>query len=288
MAVKKCEPFRSSYDCIPCAMGSLITLFKKGLVAPTDQESAMRALLRYLSTMDFGQSPPQIGQEMHRIIRSVLNDPDPYRNIKRQFNQLLLEHYAELKKWVDHADDPFQMALRLVIAGNVIDFGPNQPFDIRQTLERARTIMLAIDDSEALRRAISQSHLLLYLGDNAGEIVMDRIFLETIGHRNVYFAVRGAPILNDALLDDAKMVGIDNIAHVITNGDDAPGTILDNTSPEFRRIFDEADLIISKGQGNYEGLCCVHKNIFFLLMTKCDLVADHLGVKKGEFVVKQG
>ncbi len=247
----------------------------------------MRALLRYLSTIDFQQSPPQIGQQMHRIIREVLNNPDPYLDIKRQFNQLLLDHYPELKRWVEQASDPFQMALRLSIAGNVIDFGPNQRFDIHQTLERAKSIMLAIDDSEALRRSIAKAHLLLYLGDNAGEIVMDRIFLETIDHPNVYFAVRGAPILNDALKEDAKTVGIDRIAHVITNGDDAPGTILANTSSEFRAIFNQADLIIAKGQGNYEGLCDSHKNIFFLLMTKCEHVAGHLGVKKGDFVVKQ-
>ncbi|MDZ7331678.1 MAG: ARMT1-like domain-containing protein [candidate division KSB1 bacterium] len=288
MTANQQEPIQSTYDCIPCAIGSLITLFKKGLVSERDQEIAMRALLRYLSTIDFHQSPPQIGQQMQRIIRHVLNNPDPYLEIKQQFNRLLLDHYVELKAWVDQAADPFQMALRLSIAGNVIDFGPNQRFDVHQTLERAKTIVLAIDDSEPLRQAISKATLLLYLGDNAGEIVLDRIFLETINHPNVYFAVRSAPIINDALLEDAIMVGIDKIAHVITNGDDAPGTILENTSAQFKTIFDQADLIISKGQGNYEGLSCVDKNIFFLLMTKCEHVANHLGVKKGDFVVKQG
>lgn len=280
-------PIEASFDCIPCAIGSLITLFKKGLVADEQQQPAMRALLKYLSQIDFDQSPPKIGQAMHRIIRQVLGNPDPYREIKRQFNQLLLDHYPELKKWVNSADDPFQMALRLAIAGNVIDFGPNEPFDFQRTLERAKSITLAIDDSEALRYAISHARLLLYLGDNAGEIVMDRIFLETINHPQVYFAVRGAAIINDALYEDAKMVGLDKVAQLIDNGDDAPGTILETTSSKFREIFGQADLVISKGQGNYEGLCCVRKNIFFLLMTKCEHVANHLGVKKGEFVVKQ-
>jgi hypothetical protein len=179
------------------------------------------------------------------------------------------------------------MALRFAIAGNVIDFGPNQPFDINNTLEQAKSIVLAIDDSRALQASLSQSKMLLYLGDNAGEIVMDRIFLETIQHPNVYFAVRGAPIINDALIEDAKLVGIDKIAHLITNGDDAPGTILETSSAEFRSLFEQADLIISKGQGNYEGLTANEKNIYFILMTKCDHVANHLGIKKGDFVVKQ-
>ncbi len=276
-----------TYDCIPCAIGSLITLFKKGLVSHAKQEETMRALLDYLSKTDYNQSPPQLGREMHRIIRNVLNNPDPYYDIKQQFNQLMLDYYPNLKKMVDEADNPFQMALRLAIAGNVIDYGPNQPFDINKTLEQAKSIVLKIDDSHSLQASLSQAKTLLYLGDNAGEIVMDRIFLETIQHPNVYFVVRGAPIINDALIEDAVMVGIDKIAHIITNGDDAPGTILEHTSAEFRDIFEKADLIISKGQGNYEGLNNVDKNIYFILMTKCDHVANHLGVRKGDFVIKK-
>jgi uncharacterized protein with ATP-grasp and redox domains len=276
-----------TYDCIPCAIGSLITLFKNGLVAPAKQEPTLRALLDYLSKINYNQTPPQLGREMHRIIRQVIQNPDPYDEIKQKFNRLMLDYYPDLKKLVAKADDPFQMALRLAIAGNIIDYGPNHLFDINQTLERAKSIALAIDDSESLRQAISEAKMLLYLGDNAGEIVMDRVLLETIRHPHVYFAVRGAPIINDALLEDAQLVGIDKIAKVITNGDDAPGTILETSSTEFRAIFEEADLVISKGQGNYEGLSDVNKNIYFILMTKCDHVANHLGVKKGDFVVKQ-
>jgi uncharacterized protein with ATP-grasp and redox domains len=275
-----------TYDCIPCAIGSLITLFKKGLVTEEKQEQTMRTLLDYLSKIDYNQSPPKLGREMHRIIRQVLNNPDPYYDVKQKFNRLMLDYYPDLKKLADEADNPFQMALRLAIAGNVIDYGPNRPFDINKTLEQAKSIVLAIDDSKALQASLSQAKTLLYLGDNAGEIVMDRIFLETINHPNVYFAVRGAPIINDALIEDAELVGIDKIAHLITNGDDAPGTILENTSAEFRNIFEQADLIISKGQGNYEGLHCVDKNIYFVLMIKCDHVANYLRVKKGDFVVK--
>lgn len=276
-----------TYDCLPCAIGSLITLFKKGLVATSDQEHTLRAVLEFLSKIDFNQSPPTLGREIHRIIRQVLDNPDPYRQIKRQFNRLLLDYYPDLKNTVAKADDPFQMALRFAIAGNVIDYGPNQPFDIKKTLEHAKSIVLAIDDSDALQQALVQSKMLLYLGDNAGEIVMDRIFLETIRHPNVFFAVRGAPIINDALLEDAELVGIDKLAHLIINGDDAPGTVLEYTSQEFRAIFETADLIISKGQGNYEGLSGCPQNIYFLLMTKCDHVANQLHVKKGDFIVKR-
>jgi uncharacterized protein with ATP-grasp and redox domains len=274
-----------TYDCIPCAVGSLVTLFNKGFVPEKKQEPAMRALLAFLSKIDLKQSLPQMGKEMHRLLRGVLENPDPYLEIKRTFNRLMLEYYPDLKKLVANAADPFSMALRLAIAGNIIDFGPGRPFDFQATLERAKSMVLAVDKSGSLKDAIPRAEMLLYLGDNAGEIVMDRILLETIRHPNVYFAVRGAPVINDSTIDDARAVGIDKIARVISNGDDAPGTILEATSAEFRDIFERADLVVAKGQGNFEGLYGIDKNIYYILMAKCDHVAAHLGVRKGDLVV---
>ena len=281
------KKIEATYDCIPCAIGSLIKLYKQNLVPVDKQDSIMSALLKHLSEINLNLSPPIIGQQMHRLIRELLNNPDPYSELKHHFNKKMLDMYLNLKESITKAEDPFQQALRFAIAGNVIDFGPNTPFDINKTIERAISVKLGIDDSKKLRTSIRQSNLLLYLGDNAGEIVMDRLFLETIKHPNVYFAVRGNPIINDVTKEDAEIVGIDKIAKVISNGDDAPGTILENTSQEFQEIFDKADLIISKGQGNYESLCGSDKNIFFILMAKCKHVADTLGVKNGSFIVKK-
>lgn len=278
--------FKTSYDCIPCAISSLITLFKKGLVPQEDQNKTMRTMLDYLSKTDFDQSPPLLGRGIHRKIREVLNNPDPYKEIKNKSNSLMLKYYPELKATVDRASVPFILAMRLAIAGNIIDYGPNNKFDIAATIKKAQSIQLAVDFSAQLKEELANANVVLYLGDNAGEIVMDRIFIETIQHKNLYFAVRGAPIINDVTMADAKAVGIDKIAHIISNGDDSPGTILDNTSNEFLSIFNKADLIISKGQGNYESLSDCEKKIFFLLLVKCDHLANHLNVKKGDFLVK--
>ncbi|MBN2093388.1 DUF89 family protein [candidate division KSB1 bacterium] len=279
------EPIRLTYDCIPCAIGSLITLIKKNLVPAEKQPAAMGHLLRYLSDVNFNQSPPALGREMHRMIRQIIENPDPYRQIKAEFNSLMLALYPALKQEVLNAADSFLMALRLAIAGNIIDFGPNHAFDVQETIQKAKSVKLAIDHSARLREDIVKSKKILYLGDNAGEIVMDRLFLETIQHPNVFFAVRGAPIINDVTIEDAHQVGIAQVAKIISNGDDAPGTILDGVSTEFLTLFHEADLIISKGQGNYESLSDSHQKIYFLLMTKCEHVANHVGVHKGDFVV---
>ncbi|MFZ5517194.1 MAG: damage-control phosphatase ARMT1 family protein [Candidatus Zhuqueibacterota bacterium] len=285
MAIDRIE---ATYACVTCAIGSLVTLFEKGLVPEAKKDLTMRAVLKYFSDLEYKQSPPRIGKEMHRVIREVIGNDDPYKEVKAHFNQFLLDQLPELKQRVIAADDPFQLALRLAIAGNIIDFGPNEKFDIDATMEKAKSVSPAIDDSEGLRRAISGATSILYLGDNAGEIVMDRLFLETIRHPNVYFAVRHSPIINDVTFEDARMVGIDRMATVISNGDNAPGTILENTSAEFQELFNGVDLIISKGQGNFEGLSVCQRNIYFLLMVKCDHVGSFLKVKKGDFVVKKG
>lgn len=282
------EPLKVTYECIPCAIGSLITLFNKGFVPASKQDATMRALLKYLAKINFNQSPPALGREMHRLIRKILGDSDPYRKIKQEFNLLMLKHYPALKREVEITPDPFEFALRLAIAGNVIDFGPNHSFNVNDTLQQAKSVKLAVDHSLQLKAAIRSATTLLYLGDNAGEIVMDRLFLETIDHPHVYFAVRGAPIINDVTFEDAEQSGIDKLATIVSNGDDAPGTDLEHVSPEFREIFESADVIIAKGQGNYEGLSNNRKNIYFMLMAKCNHVANHLGVQKGDFLVVKG
>lgn len=281
------EPLKVTYDCIPCAIGSLINLFDTGLIPTKNRDVTMRRLLKYLSEVNFNQSPPALGKEMHGIIRQVLNDPDPYKELKRKFNSLMLDYYPMLKKKVDNSPNPFNLALRLAIAGNVIDFGPNNSFDVKDTLKKSEHVKIAAEQIQELEKSIREAKILLYLGDNAGEIVLDKLFLETIEHPNVYFAVRGGPIINDITMEDAEQIGIDNIAPIISNGDDAPGTILENVSTQFLHIFNEADLIIAKGQGNYESLNGLDKNIFFLFMAKCDHVANHIGVNKGDFVVKK-
>jgi len=280
------EPLKLTTECIPCALNSLLSLFRQGVIPEDKQEATMRELLRFLSRVEYDQIPPALAQEMHRLIRRVSGNPDPYCELKAKSNALMLAQLPALRAQVAAAADTFQMALRLAIAGNVIDFGPTHAFDIAETVKRAGSVTLAIDHSAKLQAALRDARRLLYIGDNAGEIVLDRLFLETIRHPQVVFAVRGAPVINDATHADAVQAGIDAVAAILSNGDDAPGTLLDHVSPEFLKIFDEADLIIAKGQGNFESLSHCGKNICFLLMAKCDHVARRIGVRKGDFIVQ--
>jgi len=273
--------------CIPCIVNNFIRVLKEAVFSEEQEEKSMRSLLNFLAKADYGQSPPALAREMHSMIRKVLNNPDPYKNIKEVSNAKILDLYQEISQMVTKADDPVDMALRLAVAGNVIDFGAQHQFSIRETIKRVIQAKLAIDDSSKLKEDLDSSNTVLYIADNCGEIVFDKLFIETIKHRNLYFAVRGAPIINDATMEDAKTIKIHHLAKVLTTGDDAPGVIWERCSHEFRHLFKEADVIISKGQGNLEGLLERNQNIYFLLVVKCDLVAEHLGVSTGDFVVKR-
>lgn len=276
-----------SLDCIPCIVNNFLKLLKEDLIPEKTKEPAMRRLLEFMSQADYRQSPPVLGREIHKMIRQELNNPDPYLEIKAKYNRMLLNMYPEFKEMIAHSDDQFDTAMRLAIAGNVIDFGSQVQLDILETIDRVKNANFAIDDSRQLKEDLKSATTILYIGDNCGEIVLDKLFLENIRVKNAYFAVRGGPVINDITTDDALMVGMDKIAQIITTGDNSPGVVWETTSDEFKQVFNRADVIISKGQGNLEGLIDVPGNIYFLFVSKCDLIAERVGAGKGDFIVKK-
>jgi uncharacterized protein with ATP-grasp and redox domains len=191
-----------------------------------------------------------------------------------------MELIPKFRAEVMAAKDPLLLAARLAIAGNVIDMGSNGNLteaDVRQSLNKALTEPF-FGEEERFEQAIAQAKSVLYLADNAGEIAFDRLLVEQIIKQvppeRVTLVVRGAPVLNDATLIDVHTVGIDQIVEAIDNGSDAPGTILNDCSEEFRRRFAEADLIVAKGQGNFETLSNNPSNIFCLFKVKCGVIAN--------------
>ncbi|MFO8235779.1 MAG: ARMT1-like domain-containing protein [Bacteroidales bacterium] len=275
-----------NHKCIFCFTRLFHNLLDKHVEGEAKKLELTKYFLRYLSNIDTSQPTPVIARDIHAILRDALNNPDPYKKEKEEHNGLILNVYDYLKERVHNSSNPFKEALKLAIAGNIMDFGPSDEFNIMETIFQLGDMNIVIDHSTNLKYQIQKAETILYIGDNAGEIVFDKLFLETIEHPNVYFAVRGAPVINDVTRKDAKRTGIDEYAQIIDNGYDAPSTILEKSSDEFRQIYQKADLIISKGQGNYEGLMHQHdKRIFFLLMVKCQVIGDHLGLNKGDVVI---
>lgn len=274
------------YRCYSCLIRSYSKLIEEHHLNPDDRERQIKAFLKFLSGLEDGLIAPEIARKNQKKIQTLLNTDDPYKEIKYQSNKYLLDKYDYFKELINKADDPFDTALRLAISGNIIDYAANPDFDLDATISKVLNEEFAVNDSLLLKEKISSAKTILYLGDNAGEIVMDKLFLEHLNHPNVYFAVRNAPVINDATIEDTKLTGLDKIVKVISNGYDAPSTVLNKCSEEFMSIYRDADLIISKGQGNLEGLLNEdNPKLFFLLMVKCDMIAEKFDVKKGDFVV---
>jgi uncharacterized protein with ATP-grasp and redox domains len=251
------------------------------------QYAILQQTLQLLQDVPARANPPEIGSRVHHIVQSQLGVADPYAAVKQASTRQALELYPRLKAMVRESADPLGLAIRLSIAGNILDFAvSDQIADLWSTVERVVHQAYAIDDSPALKARLSRVEYLLYLADNAGETVFDRVLIETLGVPVIY-AVKGGPVLNDVTLPGALEAGLDGCARLIDNGARAAGTVLSLCSAEFRRQFVEAPLVIAKGQANYETLSEAGEKVFCLLQAKCPVIAADLGVPLGSIVARQ-
>lgn len=276
-------------DCVPCLLRQAVEAPRMVAASEKVQEAVVRKILQELSGGDFSQSPPVLAQSIHRHIRELTGLKDPYKEIKGRFNALALNLLPALEQKVAEAQQPMETAVRLAIAGNVIDMGISGTLRDRQVEEAIEHALTAPLQGELAQfaEAVSCAKQILYLTDNAGEIVFDRLLLQQLPLERVTVAVKGAPVINDATREDAGAAGIDTLAEVIDNGSDAPGTLLSECSETFLQYFNRADLIIAKGQGNYETLNEVPKNIFFILKAKCPVIARDLGCSVGDLILRR-
>jgi damage-control phosphatase, subfamily I len=277
-------------DCIPCFVRQALDSAR--LVTDDEQihEQVLRAVLRLASDLDMSQSPPAIGQQIHRLIRELVGNNDPYHRIKKRFNNLALELFPDLRKQIVGSNDRLETAIRFAIAGNIIDFAVKTSLaasDIEKTISDSLSGYLNPAQIQGFKNTVTEAEKILYLADNAGEIVFDRLLIEQLPYEKVTVVVKGNPVINDATIEDADVAGLTRIVEVIDNGSDAPGTILETCSQTFRDHFEDADLIVAKGQGNYETLSDADKNIFFILMAKCPVIARDLGCEVGQMILQR-
>ena len=274
-------------ECIPC-------FFKQALFAAraaTKDESKSKQVLDriagFVPDIPLDNPPPETARMVYSAVREITGVYDPLRVQKEESIENALSFYEGLKATVDCSRDPLRAAVRVAIAGNVMDFGANPDFNLKDELADLLEKKLCIDHYESFKHSLEKARTILYIGDNAGETVFDRILIEAMGKDTVY-AVRNIPVINDATIEDAEKSGINNVARIISSGCNAPGTILKTCSEEFLDTYHSADVIVSKGQGNLEGLSEEKGPIFFLLMVKCPVIARHLDAKTGEMILLDG
>ena len=280
---------RISMDCVPCFVGQALDAVR--LVADSQEKEValLRQVLAELAKIDLNRTPPEMGQQIHRLVRQVAGG-DPYIEMKRFCNELAAKALPEAERLVAQAADPFEMAVRFAMAGNNIDAGVRKAVDedlLHEAVVAASHAELDHGAVEAFRRAVADAREILYLGDNCGEIYFDKLLLRQMPLEKVTYVVRGGPIINDATQADAEAAGITEMVPVIDNGSDVPGTCLSDCSEAFLRRFHGADLIVAKGQGNFETLSEAPHAIYFLLRAKCPVIAKHIGCPIGTFIIQR-
>ena len=284
---------RYSMECLPCLLNQGIRVARLYLENEEEQRTLLKSIIAEIAVMDHNASAPYIAHKVHRALKEALQNPDPYQKEKLYYNQEMLKLEDDFSRLVISATNPLDVALKLAAAGNIIDFGPGYDLSRNNVLKAVKDSMEKDYSQEvfvSLVSALKDANKLLYLGDNAGEIVFDKIFIRTIKecypHLQIDFATRGTPIMNDVTEEDAYMVGIDTYANIINNGTDIPGTILEHCSDSFVNVFNEADVIISKGQGNFESLYGNgYNNLYYIFLCKCDLFMDRFGARQNDLVL---
>lgn len=274
-------------DCYPCFLQQALRAARLSGADETQQYSIMQYSLSLLRNLPSGANPPEIGYHIHQIVSDMVDIQDPYREIKEKSTQQAKALYPKMKVMVQQSEDPISLAIRLSIAGNIIDFGvSDQIADLWETVERVVHQHYAIDDNIELISRLKTADHILYLADNAGETVFDRILIEVLPVPVIY-VVKSSPYVNDATMSDALAAGLDTCATLIENGAHAAGTILPLCSEQFRAHFEKTPLIIAKGQANFETLSDAGEKVFCLLQVKCPIIGLDLGVPVGSIVARQ-
>jgi uncharacterized protein with ATP-grasp and redox domains len=281
---------RSYLECIPCFFAQAV---RAGRTVGLD-EAAIRALLEYLGhrlgDLDPALPPPQNARLLYDRLAELAGRDDPFAEAKNRHTELALQLLPTMYEWLGQAEDHIDGALRLAAAGNIIDLGAMAEVDdLATALQKALDAARPRWDLAPLKEALAAARRILVLGDNAGETVFDRILLEVLAANRpgveLAYSVRSRPIINDATEDDARAAGVDRVATVVPTGSELPGIVLGLCSAEFRELFAAADVVLSKGQGNFETLSEVGREVFFVLTVKCKVVALHLGLPRAASVL---
>ncbi len=237
---------------------------------------------------------PKVGQGVYRILGEELGEPDPYANLKQVTNEKALAYENYARGLISKSKDPLATALKLAIIGNSVDFAAHTAVDIDKEMRDVNKTGIAIDDSPSLFADLKAAQRIFYIGDNSGEIVFDKLFIQEILRQyptaRIKFSVRGGPIINDATMGDARAIGLDTVVPIIT-GSQSPGVLLEECPAEFKMEFREVDLILVKGQGNFEALAeanlPTNAHIYFLLKAKCGVMEKIFSIPIGSLIAKK-
>lgn len=276
-------------DCIPCLLDKVNSICDKYIEEDNKEQKyeVMKNILGIVANTDYSRTTPYLHAQIMRYLRDKLNIKDFYKDEKKYFNDKILSIENKIEQRVNSSEDKLLTALKLASAGNVIDFGAfsDITFDmVEEIIEKTMECKFDNKIVDRFKNELKEGKKVVYIADNAGEIVFDKICIKQIlreyPHLEIISLVRGVPVLNDVTSEDAYYVGLDRYTRILENGSDIAGTDLKEISEQALNAIEEADVIISKGQGNYESLSDCGKNVYYVFLCKCDLLAKHLNCEK--------
>lgn len=278
------EKIRLNPECISCLMKKHLEAYPKE-TSRLDKIQYMQSILKIISDADKEMSAPELLSQINEVKRDMFGKAEDFTVIKKHFNSMMMSFENDIMSKINSADDPLRMGLCYAMTGNYIDFGALDSVGedkLRELIENVNENMIGDNEYDGFKREIENSKKIVYLTDNCGEIVFDKVFISVIKNMfpdvSITAIVRGYDVLNDATMTDANEIGLDKVVEVIDNGTDIAGTCLDKISEKASEIIDSADLIISKGQGNFETLQMCGKNIYYVFLCKCQMFADRFNV----------
>lgn len=287
-----------SIECYPCLLNQVLSTTQLCELDHRQKKEVMEFALKTMAQLPESTYPQEVMVTVNDHLKSTLGIAadvfDPYRELKEKSRKIALSFYDSIQCRIAESPHPLEFAIRCAVLGNIIDFGVKKHgiLDVAEELRKIDELEFAIYDFDLFRQRLEDAFLILYIGDNVGEDVFDKALISQIRVRypdkEIVFAVREQPVINDVTQEDAQAIGMERVARVISSGSIYPGTILKNTTKQFQEMFQTADLIIAKGQGNFETLYGEDQdNLFFLLRAKCEKVADCLDIELGSMVLKK-
>ncbi len=271
--------------CLHCSLRQALEAAQNATSDTKVQALIMDECMELLKNYRSYASSPAMARDIHAVVRRYTNVLDPYAASKKATIDAALGEYEAIRALIKEKGDIY-WALKASAAGNNIDMAVYSNVDVASTVRSCFDEEFTLCDIDLFKEQLSQAKTLLLIGDNAGESVFDRAFIESLPPLEVYYAVKSAPIINDVTERDAIDSGLCEVSRIISTGCDVPGTILSECSPEFLEIFRSADIVISKGQGNFETIEDAGRGVFFLLRAKCQLVANEFKVPIGSYIFK--
>ena len=287
---------RTYLECIPCFYRQALDAAQIAGADELIQKKIIDELSQLIPIFSLETAPQEMGRAVYGLVGKISGVKDPFKEIKENSNKFALKLYPELKKEIENSEDRLLAAAKLSIIGNIIDYGAKNSLNVAEEIDylfKGNFIINNKNNSTTFKynqfkEALNKVDTIIYLADNAGEVVFDRLLIEELVKelgKEVIYVVKGKPIINDALIEDAIFCGINKVTKITSSGSDAPGTILKHCSPEFMELYQDAELIISKGQGNYEALSEEDRPIFFLFKAKCPVIARDVGCNVGDMVL---